>query len=150
MKLEKRASIAEIVSGIAIVISLIMLIVEVRQNSDAVEASNRQSVAARTEQITLATATDPEPGELIWRPMGVSIEEARTRAFWALMLSHIEETYLQYRDGRLEEDYFLARARRGLFILDSDEGRQEYVRQRDLGIYVPEFTEWLDETYGIQ
>lgn len=59
MKLEKWALIAEIIGAAAIVISLVYLIIEVRENTDAVNASNRQSTAARAQELALASATDP-------------------------------------------------------------------------------------------
>ena len=47
MKLEKWALLAEIISGVAIVVTVIILIVEVRGNTTVLRATNRQSIAER-------------------------------------------------------------------------------------------------------
>ena len=60
MNLQKAALVAEIVGSIAVVITLVVLIFEVRGNTDAILAGNRQSVAARTGDFALTVAGNPE------------------------------------------------------------------------------------------
>lgn len=58
MKLEKLALIAEIVGGAAIVITLIVLIIEVRGNTEAVRAATYQDVADSITSIPAGIASD--------------------------------------------------------------------------------------------
>ena len=60
MKLEKWALIAEIISGIAIVITLILLVFEVRQNTSAVLASTYDRLLSDHTQWRMNLATSPD------------------------------------------------------------------------------------------
>ncbi len=60
MKLKQWALTAEIVSGFAVVVTLIFLIIQVNGNTEATLATTRQSVASRVETILLAPATSPD------------------------------------------------------------------------------------------
>ncbi len=52
-----------------------------------------------------------------------------------------------YRDGHLDEDYFYARARRALTVLDNSFGREFFRDSRVAGTYLPEFMDWVDDTF---
>jgi hypothetical protein len=67
-KLSDWANLAEIVGSFAIVVTLVILIVEVRANTAATEAATRQSIAARTEVITLTTAATPSLALVLENP----------------------------------------------------------------------------------
>ena len=58
------------------------------------------------------------------------------------------EAYLLYRDGHLTEAYFYACARRALTVLDNPVGRQFFRDSRIAGTHLPEFTDWVDDTFN--
>ena len=60
MKLEKWALIAEVVGGVAIVVSLVVLIFEVRGNTEAVSAATFQNVSDSISANGMEIAADPE------------------------------------------------------------------------------------------
>ena len=154
MKLEKFSVSAEILGSVAVVITLIFLLVELRENTAAVQATNLQSIAERVEARMMLLATDSELTRLVMladEPGEIergSIEWEQLRYFYLALLTAGEEAYLQYRQGFLEEDFFLGRARRALGPLDNPIGRETYRRVREIGSYEPEYIEWVDETYG--
>jgi len=146
MKLSDWASIAEIVGGFAIVITLIVLIFEVRANTDATEAATRQSIAARTEAIALAAATAPSLARAIENPNGIergTQEYRQLGLFHTALLRHTEEAYLQWQDGRLDEGYFSRRAVAAFSGMDSElfRARFDQVRER----YDPGYVDWVYE-----
>ncbi len=154
MKLKKYALISEIIGSFAVVVTLIVLIVEVRENTAAIHAANRQSISERIEQRTMAIATSPELSRLLAsvQEPGViktgSTEWWQIGSFYAGLLTATEEAYLQYHDGRLTQDFFEARARRALLLLDNPVGREYFSGSKEAGHYVPEYMEWADETFG--
>ena len=60
MKLEKWALIAEIAGAIAIVITVVVLIFEVRGNTDAIRAASAQSITDATTDVLTLLASDPD------------------------------------------------------------------------------------------
>ncbi len=109
MKLKKLALIAEIVSGVAIVVTLIVLVSGIRDNTSAVRAASRQSIAERVEHITLTVATNRDLLELLAAPDGIEltpVDDLQLRSFLVAILRNSEEAYLQVQEGRLEEEYF--------------------------------------------
>jgi hypothetical protein len=151
MKLEKWALVAEIVGAAAIVISLVYLIIEVRENTDAVNASNRQSTAARAQELALASATDPFLRR-IQTDSNVELTDLAPEdavglnAFIAAHLRNAEEAYWQYRDGRLDESYMLTRRAVALLVLNSPAARDLYATGlKANGTLTPEFQAWLDD-----
>ena len=154
MKLERWALIAEIVGSFAVVVTLIFLLVEVRENTVAIQATNQQSIAARVEERMLTMATSPQLSRLmnlVDEPGGIerdSTEWLQLVFVYHALLTAAEEAYLQYRQGFLEEDYFFARANRALGPLDNPVGRDTYRGARATGQYVAEYMDWIDDTYG--
>ena len=156
MKLEKYALIAEIVSGIAIVVTLIFLIIEVDGNTEATLAANRQSVASRVETILLTPAMSPELAAVLdkaEREMPLSdIERRSYHGYVAARLRNAEEAFLQFQDGQLSEQYFLTRAVSVLATLEATQAQALWAQWRDGGRFTPEFADWLgqalEESYG--
>ena len=156
MKLKKYALISEIIASFAVVVTLIVLIVEIRDNTAAIQATNRQSISARIEERTIAIATNPqlsrlllvesqEPGEI----KTGSAEWSQLFTLYVGLMTATEDAYLQYREGRLDQDFFEARAKRALLLLDNPVGRDFFRRAREEDRYVHEYLDWVDETFGL-
>jgi hypothetical protein len=144
MKLEKLALLAEIVGGVAVVVTLIVLITEVRENTKALMAANRQSVAARTQDFITTIVTNPEIVAIQADIMASSPDDQRAANYMAAVLKLAEESYLQYRDGLLDEAYWQTRANFALANLRTERGRKLYGIMRRSGFLTPRFVEWLD------
>ena len=155
MKLKKYALISEIIASFAVVVTLIVLILEIRENTAAIQATNRQSISTRIEERTIALATNPQLSQLIVlaeEPGGIkkgSAEWSQLTSLYVGLMTATEDAYLQYRDGRLDQDFFEARARRALLLLDNPVGRDFFRRARDEDRYVHEYLDWVDETFGL-
>ena len=145
MKLEKWALGAEIVSGFAIVVTLVILIVELRGNTSALQAASLQALADRTQQMALAVAVDPDLAAIQAKFIGApSAERMREVAYLVVALKLGEESYLQYQSGVLAEAYWLTRAEFTLSNLGTEYGRDRYYALRDGGVLVEDFVTWLD------
>jgi len=147
VKLERLALVAEIISSIAIVVTLIVLVIEVRDNTSAVRAETRQSIAARVERITMTVATDDELADLIEASEAgnlAAVDDLRFAAFITAVLTNAEEAYLQVQDGRLEEEYFDARLQGIIGFLSTGAGAVVYARHKSQRMYVQAFTDVVD------
>ena len=145
MKLERLALVAEILGSIAVVITLIVLIAEVRENSKILMASNRQSVAERTQDLALAVATNPDllaiQSEMTGNP-DVGLQQRY--GYMITVLKMVEESYLQYRDGLLDEEYWQTWASFVRANLQTQEGRGIARAFIQGGTLTPRFSAWLD------
>lgn len=156
MRLEKWALVAEIVGSAAVVVTLIFLIIEVRGNTEASLAANRQSLAGRTEMLLMAHATSPTLAEVIDKahqeaPLSRA-EQDMYGVYVAARLRNAEEAYLQFLDGQLSEQYFVTRGVSAVRTLDNSYALERWSLWKDQGFFTTEFSDWLDqsirETFG--
>lgn len=156
LRLSDWASIAEIGSALAVVASLLYVGYEIQQNTKVSFASNRQAVATRAQDLALFSA-DIDINRLISGPDGDDVELSERdannlTAYVGALLRSSEEAYLLYRDGLLDEEYWMTRAGVMLTILRSARARQVYFQTRDSGFYTDDFVDWVDkavrEKYG--
>ncbi len=155
MKLKKLALLSETVGAVAIVVTLVVLIVEIRGNTAVLQASYRQSISARVEERTMAIAGNRQLSEILslvtTDPGAIetgSAEWSQLTTLYISLMTATEEAYLLYRDGHLDEGYFYARAKRALTVLDNPFGREFFRDSRVAGTYLPEFMDWVDDTFN--
>jgi hypothetical protein len=149
MNTSKIADLSEILSSIAVVVTLVVLILEVRSNTDEVRASTMATIAGRTQQFNIAHMTHPEV-ELVWGKMtqegdlsAAEIETVTSLVIGALKIA--EESYIAYINGRLDEEVWLTRARLALAAMRHEQSREiwsSFLRYHNS--FVPVFVEWLD------
>jgi len=100
MKLKKYALISEIIASFAVVVTLIVLILEIRENTAAIQATNRQSISTRIEERTIALATNPQLSQLIVlaeEPGGIkkgSAEWSQLTSLYVGLMTATEDAYL--------------------------------------------------------
>ncbi len=148
-KLSKWASIAEIISAMAVVASLLYVGYEIQRNTRVGLASNRQAVAARAQELALYSA-EAHIHRLLFEPSGdpielTEVEQDRLTAYIGALLRTTEEAFLLYRDGLLDEEYWMTRAGVMLAALRTQVARRVYVRTRDAGFYTNDFVVWADQ-----
>jgi hypothetical protein len=110
MSLSDLASIGNLVSGVAVLISLIYLALQVRQAERNQQASIRQGRATRAVDIILAAG---EPSYAQALPKGTAgaaditpAEFGQFTAIYGAFLASAEDTFLQHREGLLSEAVF--------------------------------------------
>lgn len=110
MTLADFASLSTAISGIAVTASLIYLALQVHQNTKHTRALLHQGRAARVVELHMAQANSDiveatilaEGGE----PSLEAIRALQFRQFCGAYTSSFEESFLQYRNGLLEEDVY--------------------------------------------
>ena len=107
MKLEKVALIAEIISSVAIVVTLIVLLIEVRGNTAAIHAATYQNVVDSITTPLYARGTDPDTAR-IWEAgsAGERLEPLDQTRYFNLVganMRRFENAFYQYQIGGIEE-----------------------------------------------
>jgi len=155
-KLSEWASVAELVSAIAVVVSLLYVGFQINQNTNEVRAANRQQLVSRAHSAVTAIATSPELAGIMAKVgEGSTLTSTELSQYGYLVrgvLYDVQEAYLLYQEGRLGEEYWNTRAALVEAYLAQTPARNVYHRDKSLGALHPEFVQWLDsaleERYG--
>ena len=104
MNLSKLADLSEIVSSVAIVVTLIYLVVEINQNTDALYAESRQSVltASQAELFELVEHPDIILSVVKEQPL-TEADQVKIGAWLAAAMRAREFSWLQYSSGIIDE-----------------------------------------------
>ncbi len=83
---------------------------------------------------------------LISVPIEVSAtDNNRVAAFYTAILRSTEETFLQYSEERLDEEYFSNRLREMLVFLQSPQDQVNWQLRKDFDVYDEAFIDRVDE-----
>jgi hypothetical protein len=149
LRLSDWASIAEVIGAMAVVISLIYVGFQIKANTIEVRATNRQELVSRSLIATHTAASSPElAGALAKAAEGAPltpVELAQYRYFVRGMQYDIQEAYLLYHEGLLDEAYWLTRASKFRAYMQSSNGREVYKRHKTLGVLHADFVRWADQ-----
>jgi len=110
MKLERWALATEIISGIAVVFTLILLVVEVRENTVAVQASAFQSISNSWTDFTAMIASDSDLNRIYRKgraDLGSLAEGEEDERFSMLMLTiarRVESAFVLQQSGLLSDE----------------------------------------------
>ena len=156
MKLEKLALVAEIIGSVAIVITLVILILEVRGNTSELRAATLANIAARTQEFALLSARSRQLTEVQEkRNAGELLDPSDLNQLSSILIGALklaEESFIAEREGRLDQEIWETRAAFMLGQLSHEVAREQYALFRDGGVLIEDFTAWLDlelaERYG--
>ncbi len=110
MTLEQYANLFEIVGGAIVVITLIFLVIQLRQNTRALKSatvlgSHNTTLAIygmllEDSMIQVLVNGMPRPSELS------AVEKAKFNAFWTATLQNYQQTFFQIRAGTYDENLY--------------------------------------------
>ena len=108
LNLQEWSAVAEILSSIAVLATLVFLVFELRQNTDAVRANTYQEMNAVISQVNGIFLENPEVSEFIGRTASgegeLALHDAiRLRAFISSQYRHADNVYFQYEIGTISE-----------------------------------------------
>ncbi len=112
--LQEYALIAEIISGIAIIISLIFVGIQIQRNTKATQASTFQAIADLDINLLLSFGNSRELAQLIstFREDPDSLTEKEQNHGFYLFgaeVRHVENLFLQYENKMLSEKHWQSR-----------------------------------------
>ena len=103
------SAVGEIIGAVAVVISLVYLAVQIRQNSKIVAANTFQSISATASDLAMRLAESPELSELMLAGFGdpktlTPKQSMQMQLFLRASFRNYENYYYQHRLGYLNED----------------------------------------------
>ena len=108
LKLTEYAQIAEVVSGIAVVITVLVLVFEIRNNTAALESATYDALVSDMTTWRLAVATNPSLSESLYiteqlNSEGLDGARLIEREYLLMASFHIyERAYVQWQAGNLD------------------------------------------------
>ena len=97
------ADISDIIGSIGIVITLIFLVLQMRENTRAIEASIRQAARDADAQGLMAGIEHPGVGVAMSKPEMTDEEAIRSTYWLVLFCRNMENDWLQYQRGVMDE-----------------------------------------------
>jgi len=147
--LQEWSAIAEILSSVAVLATLVFFVVEIRQTNGAVRANTYQEMAAMTVDFNAQFFENPEVSEFIARTVAedydlTKAEAIRLRSMISAMYRMMNNTWFQYEVGTITEQQMesllypaiLNFRRRGRMRLEWEEGEDKLLLDADLVEYL--------------
>ncbi len=150
MNWTKASAISEILSSVAILVTLFYLVIEIQQNAEATRAEVRQSILASDQQFLQMIISDPELN-LMWYKQDLSAEE-RTRLSYFL-ITHVrmrENNWLQHQNGILDDATWQAYRGSLLAVLSGPQPRSWWENFAVERIFDERFISYVNELIANQ
>ena len=114
MNWEAIGAIGEIAGALAVIVTLVYLSAQVRQNTKASRLAAIQAASENSSRFSELLASDPELSELVWRGMRDpdSLDKAETRRFiaaWNVFMRREAVSFYLYKEGVMPEKLWQAR-----------------------------------------
>ena len=144
MSRESRRDLIETIGIIAVVVSLIVLVIEVRQNTNALYAESRQTLLESSITDLKLQFDNPDIASTMFKPLPLSAEEQiRLDAFWSANLKAREFTWLQYQAGVIDPDLYQTELTVFKVVFDSSRARSWW-NQVGRHYYSGKFVKFVD------
>jgi hypothetical protein len=143
------AELAEILAGIAVVLSLIYVGVQVRQNTQAIEIAAaqqshdayRQAQIAIMEEPTMAVALEKAYSNQQLSP----VEALQVETYIHFIFSNWELAYLNHEKRLLDNEIWVAWERYYIWLMSYDNFKKSWIDNPVDG-YTRSFTDYIDST----
>lgn len=145
MQLEKIAPIAEIVSSIAIVLTLIYLTIQTEQTNEALIANSRQGMLMADLAMIDTLVNNPDVEVNSRKPVSelTATEDSQVANSYAGLLRSREFAWLQYQAGILDKETFDSYIETMIRMTSDRQGYRFYWNQFSKRTN-PEFTKYVD------
>ncbi len=144
MNWTKTSAVAEILSSVAILITLVYLVIEIGQNTSALEASSLQASLDGDVQWLYQAVNAPELWANAVNPDMSLEEKVRLSAYLSAFLRMRERDWLQYQAGALDERTWRT-YQTGMFITLSWEQARKWWEIVPF-IFDPDFVEYVNSS----
>ena len=140
MNIQKLSAIAEIISSVAIVATLVYLGIQARQTNELLIGSSRQAALSADLSLFTTGLAHPDVGARI---LGASAEQIQENSLLNIFMRAREYQWMQYRSGSLDRKTFESYMQPVKTWLQSDIGADYWIAFQES--FDPEFTEFINE-----
>jgi hypothetical protein len=150
MNWTKASAVAEILSSVAILITLVYLVVEIQQNSEATQADTRQAILDSDQQFLAFYVDSPELSDFQYK--GDLSDEERIRLSYLLItfVRMRESNWLQYENETLDDVTWQAYRLSLIAVLSTPQTRAWWQNFGVERIFDSEFISLVDELLANQ
>ena len=103
MNWEMLSAIGEILGSAAVLVTLVYLTVQTRQNTASVQANTRQAILDADQQFLIKILENPEIYLSRYKPELSDEDKVRLGAYLIMFIRMRENNWLQYRNGVLDQ-----------------------------------------------
>jgi hypothetical protein len=144
MKASKLTAFAEIVSSIAILVTLGYLTIQTQQNTEALHASSRQATMAADIEFLTTLMENPEIEANVMQSELSLAQEKQIQPYVIAYMRIREFAWFQYKNGILDESTWISYMAPTAFILGPERARRVWRQQsefmdQEFVMYVNEF-----------
>ena len=151
-RLSEWANVAEVISAVAVIVSLLYVGYQINENTAEIRAANRQELVNRSHTATMGFATSPElSGVMAKVAAGEALDQVEeTQYAYAVrtVLYDVQEAFLLHQEGRLDEGYWKTRHALISEYLSKPAASEIYDQIRSRGLLHGEFVRWVDGVIG--
>ena len=149
MSIDLLANYADIISGVAVIVSLIYVGVQVRRNTRSTRSQTNQLAHESLASVSMEVAKSPQLTELTSKAMSdfdqlTTLEKYQYDMIMLTLFRRYENVYYQFCEGLLEKDLWQGYVGSILFYYHTDGGRAFWQNRRNL--FAPKFRAWLEST----
>lgn len=146
-QLQRWALVAEIVGGMAVLVTLLILIVEVRGNTNALRAQELGVINQQNQAVLLAYIENSDVYTMaLTDPKSLSIEEnMKLTSLTSLRLNILQRHYLALESGIINRQDWESRLVSVPIYLGSDYGRVLWENVKGDFAHMPQFVEDIDK-----
>jgi len=154
LTLSEWGNIAEVISAVAVVVSLLYVGYQVSENTGEMRAANRQQLVNRSHSASLLMATNKDLAAVLAKatagePMDATERRQLTSAIRAVLYD-TQEAFLLNREGRVDEGYWATRGALVSLYLANAAARSAYEEMESRGLLLGDFTVWVDGIIGLE
>jgi hypothetical protein len=139
----KWSSIAEIISAIAILVTLLYLAIQTQQNALALRANSQQGLLEQQTEFLNLVVAEPELFLLFEKQNLTPLETSKLYAFMTIWVRGRESMYRQYMLGAIDRDSYEGDAFPLIYLLKGTERARNYWVNNE-GVFPSDFTEQIN------
>lgn len=145
MNWEILSTVSETLSSIAVLLTLIYLAIQTRQNAEAVQASTRQAILGSDQQFTMYVMDNPEIEMLRYKQNLSDEEKIRLGFFCITFIRMRENNWLQHKRGVLDDATWATYRRSIAVALAPQSSRLWWQNYSAVGTFDAAFVSLVDE-----
>jgi hypothetical protein len=148
--LNELGSLGEFTSGLAVVVTLIYLALQIRHNTRAVRSSMHQDMVESTLRIAESVSDNPDVGRIVLKADEdydnlTKVEQIRFEAYAERVFGNFESVFYSYRNSMVEQDLWESWESSYLTDISRASMRRFWHEQRPL--HLRDYMDFIDEFY---
>jgi len=148
--LSELGSLGEFISGLAVVVTLVYLALQIRHNTRAVRSNMHQDMIESTLRIAESVSDNADVGRIVLRADEeydalTAVERIRFEAYAERVFSNFESVFYSYRNSMIEQDLWESWESSYLDDIERNSLRRFWQEQRPL--HLSDFMDFIDHFY---